>query len=157
MRSLLSAFKKKSPITLSIFTLISLSNQTKILVCTWLLATLLLVIQFSFHEKPTTQELVLFENLFFGTWQKAPSFVYDKSEGWYDAKHQSFSIDEIVLVNSFEVKQCPYCHSETIRKERKRKDITQRYTTFPAEEDSIRWQEVFSISGRFRWLNGLNS
>ena len=55
------------------------------------------------------------------------SFVYNKSEAWYDAKHKSFSIDEIALVNSLEVKQCPYCHSETIKKNGKRKDGTQRY------------------------------
>lgn len=56
-----------------------------------------------------------------------PSFVHDKSEGWHDAKHQPFSVDEIKLVNSLEVKQCPYCHSETIKKNGKRKDGTQRY------------------------------
>lgn len=55
------------------------------------------------------------------------SFVYNKSEAWYDAKHKSFSIDEIALVNSLEVKQCPYCYSETIKKNGKRKDGTQRY------------------------------
>ena len=49
------------------------------------------------------------------------SFVYNKSEAWYDAKHKSFSIDEIALVNSLEVKQCPY------KKNGKRKDGTQRY------------------------------
>lgn len=55
------------------------------------------------------------------------SFVQDKSEGWYDAKHQPFSTDEIKLVNSLEVKRCPYCESEAIKKNGKRKDGTQRY------------------------------
>lgn len=48
------------------------------------------------------------------------SFVYDKSEGWYDAKHQSFSIDEIALVNSLEVKQCRVLPFRNDQKEREK-------------------------------------
>ena len=30
---------------------------------------------------------------------------------WYDAKHPITSIDEIALINSLVIKQCPYCDS----------------------------------------------
>lgn len=53
--------------------------------------------------------------------------IFDTAEEWYCAKHPPFSGDEISLVNSIRVAQCPFCHSASFRKDGKREDGTQRY------------------------------
>lgn len=35
---------------------------------------------------------------------------------WYDAKHPAQEIDEKKMINSIEVKRCPYCHGGYFRK-----------------------------------------
>ncbi len=42
--------------------------------------------------------------------------ILDRTEGWYDAKHSSFSCHEIEFVNSIKVTCCPYCGSDRFRK-----------------------------------------
>lgn len=51
--------------------------------------------------------------------------IIDRTEGWYDAKHPSFSCPEIEFVNSIKVTCCPYCGSDRFRKIGHRKDGTQ--------------------------------
>ena len=49
--------------------------------------------------------------------------IIDRTEGWYDAKHSSFSSPEIEFVNSIKVTCCPYCGSNRFRKIGHRKAI----------------------------------
>lgn len=43
------------------------------------------------------------------------NLILDRTEGWYNAKHSSFSFPEIEFVNSIKVTCCPYCESDRFR------------------------------------------
>ena len=53
--------------------------------------------------------------------------ILDTTDEWHEAKHPKASLDEIALINSLAVTNCPYCHSGMIKKNGKRKDGIQRF------------------------------
>lgn len=53
--------------------------------------------------------------------------IYNTTEEWYKAKHPKFNIDEVNLVNSICISECPYCHAAGIIKNGKRRDGIQTY------------------------------
>lgn len=53
--------------------------------------------------------------------------IYSTTSSWYKAKHPSSTINEVELINSLPVDDCPYCKSKIIIKIGKRNDGVQRY------------------------------
>ena len=55
------------------------------------------------------------------------SLVAATLDEWYAAKHPKSCDEEIALVNSLKVSECPFCGSKSIAKNGRRKDGIQRY------------------------------
>lgn len=53
--------------------------------------------------------------------------ILDTTEEWYGAKHPRTSFDEVLLINSLPVTNCPFCHSVRIKRDGKRKDGIQKF------------------------------
>lgn len=55
------------------------------------------------------------------------SLLLNTTEEWYKEKHRRFSVDEIKLINSLAISSCPFCGSNSFKKDGKRKDGTQTF------------------------------
>lgn len=76
------------------------------------------------HERPRTLRSAFSE---LDTETPLGQMIYSTTEEWYRAKHSKASCDEISLVNSTPIADCPFCHSASFRKDGKRGDGIQRY------------------------------
>ena len=55
------------------------------------------------------------------------SMIPGTANRWYDAKHPAQEIDEKKMINSIEVKRCPYCHGTYFRRHGFDRNGIQRY------------------------------
>lgn len=58
---------------------------------------------------------------------KIGSMMSSTISEWYDAKHPYTSAEEVNLINSIPISQCPYCHSRFVKKYGKRRGGIQNY------------------------------